>query len=166
MGGRIFSRQVCNSGIPLISCSDRSLACCHAGHPSIHSGFCQREVPDSVFGGFYCLQPCVFAQCLHLAVKQPSHPKNSRGERDLQKNISRFPMSFTAQEKRARALNLIISTLKLEPRIVPPRVWNHPSHVIMFKLCLPGLKSALLTESYSRINYYRCYHGHHAHYHS
>jgi hypothetical protein len=44
-------------GIPPISCSDRSPACCHSGLLSVHLAFCWRQDPDSLFRAFYCSQP-------------------------------------------------------------------------------------------------------------
>lgn len=89
VGGIIFSGQGRNFEIPLISCSDRSPACCHSGHPSIHSEFCQRQVPDSVFWAFDYSQHCVFAQDLP---QQWSNPPILRVEEkeEIHKNISSF----------------------------------------------------------------------------
>lgn len=104
--------------------------------------FCQRVVPDSVFRAFYCYQSCVFAQYIHPVVKQPSHPKNKR-EDDLQKYIKIF-FPFTAQGKRLHALNPIVSTFKLESRIMPPRVWNHPSPCNYFQVVLTWFEKYLI----------------------
>lgn len=48
---------------------------------------------------------------------------------------------FTAQEKGAHALGLIVSLPKLESRIVPPRVWENLSQAIVFELHLPCWKT-------------------------
>lgn len=48
---------------------------------------------------------------LYPAGKPPSHPKNRREEEDLQKYI-KISSPFTAREKWAHALDLVVSTLK------------------------------------------------------
>ena len=139
MGGKIFSGQGQDFGSPLISCSDRSPACCHSGPHLFIQDFARGRCLTPFSGPFPNLYVC---SDLYPAGKPPSHPKNKRGEEDLQKYI-KISSPFTAREKWAHALDLVVSTLKWEWRIVPPRVWNHPSYAIIFKLGLPSLKSAL-----------------------
>ena len=94
----------------LVSCSDRSPACCQPGSPTLFS-------PD--FAGGRCLTAfsgpfpilCVCSD-LHPALKAPSHPKNRGGEEDLQKYI-KMSSPFRAQEKWAHAPDLIVSTLSM-----------------------------------------------------
>jgi hypothetical protein len=141
VGGRIFFGQGHNFESPLVSCSDRSPACCHSGHPSLHSGFCQRQVYDSVFLAFYCSQPwCLFS----IITQWWSNPLilKIEEEKEIYKNISIFFLPLTAQEKWAHALKLIVSMPKSELRIVPPRVWNNFSRnyskvvLTLFEKCL------------------------------